>query len=182
MKRSAHLPTLAAAFLLAEVVIGYGGWFTPRHEVFPFSPWLMFALVPDRLTDYDLLLHGTPDRPQEPPRPFDQSGALVHAPHSIVCYQLIQQLGHAVEGADPSRVEGSRRQVEEQFATAHMRYDLIQVTYRPVARWQSGQVLLRRAVRSFVATAPPLVNPDLPPPLEQDPGTPTPEAGAPMQP
>ena len=183
MKRSARLRWLVVGFLLVELVVGYAGWFTPRREIFPFGSWMMFALVPNRLTDYDLLLHGTADQPQEPPRPFDESGGLVHAPHSIVSYQLIQQLGQAVEAGDHARAEGLRRQVEEQFAVPQMRYDLIRVTYLPVPRWQSGQVLSRRPVGSFVATAPPLLNPDPPPPLERDPEAPPPPAAqVPTQP
>lgn len=182
MKRFARLQTLAAGFLLTEVVVGYAGWFTRRREVFPFSPWMMFALVPNRLTAYDLLLHGPADRPQEPPRPFDQSGALVHAPHSVVSYHLIQQFGGALEAGDRAGADHFRRQVEEQFALAHMRYDLVQVTYLPVPRWESGQVLSRRFVRSFVATEPPLSNPDQPPPLERDSDDPTSAGPTPVQP
>ncbi len=168
--------------MLAEVTVGYAGWFTPRREVFPFSSWSMFALVPNRLSEYDLLLHGTAGQPQEPPRSLNQSRGLVHAPHSVVTHQLVQQFGQAVEGNDPTLAEGIRRQVEEQFAVAHVRYDLIQVAYRPVPRWQSGQVLSQRFLRSFVATQPPLLNPDLPPPLERDEELPPPAAQSPASP
>lgn len=153
MKRLRRLQILAAGFLLFQVAIGYAGWFTPRHEVFPFTSWLLFSLVPDRITDYDLLLHGSPLYPQNPPRPFNQSGALVRAPHSIVSYQLIQQLGDAVEKGDAPRAEALRQEIEEQFAAAPMTYDLVRLTYRPAARWSSGQLVSpARIVRSFTAS------------------------------
>lgn len=155
--------------LLAQVVVGYAGWFTPRREIFPFTAWFMFALVPNEQTDYDVLLHGPAIHPQEPPQNFDQSGVFVHAPHSIVSHQLIQQLGDAVEKGDAARIAYLRPQLEEQFAAAHMRYDLIKVTYTPVVRWKTGRVLSSRVLRSFVATEPPQLDPDRPPPLEQEP-------------
>ncbi len=155
MKRHLRLQWFAALFLAVQVLAGYAGWFTPRHEIFPFTSWFLFSLVPNRVKDYDLLLHGTPNQPQEPPQSFNRSGALVYAPHSIVTYQLIQQLGDAVRQEDAPRVEFLRRQIEEQFAVGPMGYDLLELTYKPVARWKTGQVVSSRLVRSFVATEPP---------------------------
>ena len=159
MKRLHRLQTLAAVFLLAQVVVGYAGWLTPRHEIYPFPSWLLFSLVPNRINDYDLLLHGSPTYPQEPPRPFNQSGGLVRAAHSIVSYQLIQQLGDAVSAGSPAQIEYLCHQIEEQFATAPMRYDLIKVSYDPVARWKTGQVFSSTPVRSFTAKKLPLASP-----------------------
>lgn len=158
MKRIFRLQWLAAVFLFAQVVIGYAGWLTPRHEIYPFTSWLLFSLVPDRITDYDLLLHGSPTFPQEPPRPFNQSGGLVRAPHSIVSYQLIQQLGEAVAANDNPRIEYLRREIEEQFAFVPMRYDLIEVRYRPVSRWKTGHVLAMTGIHSFTSSKTPVVS------------------------
>ena len=142
---------LAAVFLLAQVVVGYAGWLTPRHEIFPFTSWLLFSLVPGKVTDYDLILHGSSRWPQVPPRPFNQSGGLVSSGHSIVTYQVIQQLGAAVTAGDTARIESLRHQIEEQFAVPSIRYDLVNLTYQPVARWKTGQILSSRVVQSFVA-------------------------------
>lgn len=141
MKRLHRLQTLAAAFLFVQVAVGYAGWFTPRHEIFPLTSWLLFSLVPNKITDYDLLLHGSAAYPQKPARSFNQSGVLVRAPHSIVSYQLIQQLGEAVEDGDQPKADYLRQQIEEQFAVASIAYDLTKVRYEPVDRWKTGQVL-----------------------------------------
>jgi hypothetical protein len=163
MKRLHRLQTFAAMFLVAQVVVGYAGWFTPRHEIYPFTSWLLFSLVPDRLSDYDLLLHGSPAYPQEPPRSFNQSAGLVRAPHSIVSYQVIQQLGEAVAANDSARVDYLRGQIEEQFAVAPMRYDLIKVSYHPVDRWKTGRILSSSPVQSFTAAKLPLALPGVTP-------------------
>ncbi len=154
MKRLHRLTILAAAFLLIQVVVGYAGWFTPRHEIFPLTSWLLFSLVPDRVADYDLVLHGSSAFPQNPARSFNQSGTLVYAPHSIVSYQLIQQLGEAVEGGDQTRAEYLRQQLEEQFNVASIRYDLVKQRYRPVEHWKTGQLLSPASVvASFTSGA-----------------------------
>lgn len=161
MRRRHRSRKLLALFLLTQLVVGYGGWFTAQHEIFPFTSWLLFVLVPDQVTDYDILIHGPGSQPPDPPLPFSQSGTLVRAPHSITSYQLVQQLGMAVRKGDASRVASLRSRLEEQFTVSHLPYDLVRVTYRPLARWKTGRVISRLTLQSFVATTPPLSNPEL---------------------
>ncbi len=165
MKRYRRLRQCVVWFLVAELIIGMGGWLTPRHEVFPFAAWFLFLLVPYQTSDYDLVLRAEGTRPLDPPPSFNQaSGALVQASHSIVSYQVIQQLGDAEKKGDDARSLALRRQIEAQFRVPFIHYDLVRVEYHPVERWQTGQIVRRTPLKSFTAgqvrpeTAAPLPN------------------------
>lgn len=151
MKRLRRLQLFVTTFLAAQLVVGYLGWLTPSHEIFPFASWLLFSVVPDHVTDYDLVLRGSFREPQEPPRSFNRASNLVKGVHSVASYQLIQQLGEAVEARNSFQAESVRRQIEEQFYTSGVRYDLIRVTFQPVERWKTGRVLSSHLVESFVS-------------------------------
>ena len=147
-----RLRRFAIVLLIVECVVGMGGALTARQEVFPFASWFLFLLVPYHTSDYDLLLRAEGTRPLDPPPAFSQApGALVQASHSIVAYQLIQQLGEAQRHHDADRVRALRRQIEAQFRVPFIHYDLVRVVYQPVERWQTGRVVSRTPLQSFVA-------------------------------
>ena len=148
-----RLRLAAVAILLVELVVGLGGTLTPRREIFPFASWFLFSLVPGQTSDYDLVLRAEGDRPLAPPPRFSQAGRLVTTPHSIVSYNLIQQLGRAVEQGS-SDLGVLRGQVEAQFTVPRIHYDLVKATYRPVERCESYQTLRLVPLRSFVAGQP----------------------------
>ena len=153
MTRYRRLRLVAAAALLVELGVGFGGTLTPRREIFPFASWFLFSLVPGQTSDYDLVLRAEGERPLDPPPRFSQAGRLVATPHSIVAYNLIQQLGHAVEAHDPD-VGILRQQVEAHFTVPFIHYDLVKATYRPVDRWESDRNLGLMPLRSFVSGQP----------------------------
>lgn len=152
MKRYRRLRWFAVAILVVECVVGMGGALTKRQEIFPFASWFLFLLVPYHTSDYDLVLRAEGTRLLNPPPPFSQApGALVQASHSIVAYQLIQQLGEAEKNRDAARSRALRRQIEAQFRVPFIHYDLVKVVYQPVERWQTGRVISRTPMQSFVA-------------------------------
>ena len=153
MRSYRRLSFFAVAALLVEFGVGLGGTLTPRREIFPFASWFLFSLVPGKTRDYDLVLRAEGDHPLIPPPRFSQAGWLVTTPHSIVTYQLIQQLGRAVEHHDPA-VGTLRLQIEAAFTRPAMHYDLVKATYLPVKRWESDQTLDLVPLRSFVAGQP----------------------------
>ena len=152
MNRYRWLRRWAVGFLVAECVVGMGGALTARQEIFPFASWFLFLLVPYHTSDYDLVLRAEGTRTLDPPPTFSHApGALVQASHSIVTYQLIQQLGEAQKHGDAARVRALRRQIEAQFRVFSIHYDLVRVVYQPVERWQTGRVISRTPLQSFVA-------------------------------
>ena len=150
MKRYRRLQLFVVAALLFQLVVGLGGALTARKEIFPFTSWFLFSMVPYETTDFDLILRALGDQPLEPPRTFGQGSGLVSQPHSIVAYQLIQQLGDAETAHDAARVQALRRQIEGQFLVPAIHYDLVRVTYTPVERWQTGRARKTEPLRSYV--------------------------------
>ena len=153
MKSYRRLRLFALAALLSELCIGLGGALTRRAEIFPFASWFLFSLVPGKISDYDLVLRAEGDHPLDPPPRFSQAGRLVATPHSIVAYNLIQQLGRAVEQHHPD-AELLRQQIDAQFTVPLIHYDVVKATYLPVERWESDQTLSVVPLRSFVAGRP----------------------------
>ena len=149
-----RLRRVAVALLVVEFVVGMGGYLTPRHEIFPFASWFLFLLVPDRTSDYDLLLRANDGNPIDPPQPYSQASWLVSAPHSILTYNLVQQFGDAETSHDTPRSRRLRRQLEALFTQPRVQYDLVRNTSRPVERYETGQVRTRQTLRSFTSGEP----------------------------
>lgn len=140
----------AAILLALQFTVGLAGALTPRGEIFPFASWFLFSLRPDRVVSYDLLLRGSEQRPLDPPQPFSQSGGLVKAPHSVTVYQLVQQLGRAIESRRPAPIGRLRREIEAQFSVPGMRYDVVRVSYRLADRWSGQSPARSEPLASFV--------------------------------
>jgi hypothetical protein len=139
-----------SAALAAEFILGFGGALTPRGEIFPFASWLLFSLVPYHTSEYDLRL----EVPDGKPVSFSEAGSLVRNPHSIVTFQLIQQLGRAVAARRNSETRRLRAQLEAFFQAPKVHYDLVTLTYDPVQRWNTGQILAIRQVAAFISGEP----------------------------
>jgi hypothetical protein len=152
MHRYRRLRVFAFVALAAELVVGLGGALTKRGEIFPFASWFLFSLVPFQSSEYDLLIH--PPDGGGAPLPLNQAGKFVNYSHSIVAYQLIQQMGRAQEQHDPELLGRLRQQIETRFRMPSLRYDLVKVRYSPIPRWTSGAVLSQEAVASFTAGQP----------------------------
>ena len=149
-----RLRAVAVALLAVEFVVGMGGYLTPRHEIYPFASWFLFLLVPNDTSDYDLLLRANNGNPIDPPQPYNQAAWLVTLPHSILTYQLVQQLGDAETRHDAPRSRRLRRQIEALFTQPRVRYDLVRNTSRPIERYETGQVRARQSLRSFTSGDP----------------------------
>lgn len=145
--------TFAAVLLLVQFTAGLAGTLTPQGEIFPFASWFLFSLRPDRVVSYDLLLRGSEQRPLDPPKPFNQGGGLVKAPHSVTVYQLVQQLGRAIESRRPAEIRRLRREIEAQFSLPGMRYDVVRVSYALADRWRGQTPVKSEPLASFVQTA-----------------------------
>ena len=149
-----RLRAVVVALLVVEFVVGMGGALTPRREIFPFASWFLFLLVPHQINDYDLILHSNQDFPIDPPQPYREASWLVISPHSIVTYNLVQQLGDAVACRDDARRGRLRRQVDALFTQPRVQYDLVRNTYQPVERYETGRVRARQTLASFTSGEP----------------------------
>lgn len=149
-----RLTLLATALLAVMFVVGMASEIPPRREVFPLASWFLFVLVPDRTTEYDVEFRAVDDRPLDPPVRFGRSGNLVFQPHSVTCFQVIQQLGLSLERGKPGQVRALCRQVDTFCRPARLRYDVVKVTYDPLIRYDTGAVRERRVLGSFAVREP----------------------------
>lgn len=150
LRQYRRVRAFAAIILLGQFTAGLAGTLTPQGEIFPFASWFLFSLRPDRVVSYDLLLRGSEQRPLDPPKPFNQGGGLVKAPHSVTVYNLVQQLGRAVESRRSPEIRRLRREIEAQFAAPGMRYDLVRVSYGLADRWEGRAPATSEPLASFV--------------------------------
>lgn len=147
----------AVLFLAVELVAGLGGLLTPRGEVFPFASWFLFVLVPNRTVEYDLEFRAVDDRPLAKPVRFSLSGqgvGRVFAPHSVTSFQTIQALGRALDQGDQASARDLRRQIDAFCGPGRLQYDLVKITYDPVARYDTGVTLEHWVLGSFVVREP----------------------------
>ena len=150
-----RLRLFAVVLLVAEFVVGMGGWLTPRHEVFPFASWFLFTLVPNRTVEYDLEFRAVDDRPLAPPVRFSRAGSLVLQPHSITAFNVIQQFGAVLDrGSDQGKIRALRPQIDALCSPGRLQYDVVKVTYDPVSHYDTGASLRRRVLGTFTTHQP----------------------------
>lgn len=149
-----RLCLLAAALLAVEFVAGLAGEIPPRHEIFPFASWFLFAEVPHQTAEYDLEFRAVDDRPLAVPLRFSRAGGLVHQPHSIVAFQVIQQFGQALTRHNAADLPALRRQIDALCGPGRLRYDVVAIIYDPVPRYDTGAVLSRRVLGTFTTREP----------------------------
>ena len=144
-----RLRLCAVVLLAVEFAVGMGGWLTPRHEVFPFASWFLFTLVPHHTTEYDLEFRAANDRPLDSPVRYSRATWLVPQPHSITAFNVIQALGTALEHGNGRDSRALRAQIDALCGPARLTYDVVKVTYDPVARYDTGAALRRRVLGTF---------------------------------
>jgi hypothetical protein len=126
------------SFLVAMVLIGYAAIPLPGNELFPFYSWSMFSLVPSEKNAFTVFIHEVNGQPLLPPREFQQAGQLVHAPHSVVAYKVIQKLGDAYKNGTPQAQAQMKELFEKNYLPQPMRYALVHMNYDPLTRWKNG--------------------------------------------
>lgn len=126
-------------FLAAYFVGGLLTLLHPCEEVFPVYSWFLFALVPQHQTLYAVVLHEAEGRPLSQPRAYPEAIGIVRDPHNVVAYQLIQQLGTAVEKQDTAQVVKLRHLLETNYLPARSRYEVAKISYEPLRRWRTGE-------------------------------------------
>lgn len=148
-----RLSLFAAAWLAVLFVVGLGGeiW---RREIFPFASWALFPLVPHHVTEYDLEFRAVHGNPLETPRRFSRAGGLVPSPHSVAAFHVIQGLGQALEHGRAAESRALRRQIDALCIPEPLAYDVVKITYDPVARHDTGGTLDRRVLGAFVTREP----------------------------
>ena len=154
MRSYRRLSLLAAGLLAAVFVVGLAGSLTPRGEVFPLASWFLFVLVPNHTTEYDMEFRAANDQALPQPLRFARSSGLTIQPHSITGFQVVQQLGRALEHGDAEKTRTLRRQIDSLCYPGRFRYDVVKVVYDPVARYDTDATQGRRVLGTFTTREP----------------------------
>jgi hypothetical protein len=111
----------------------------PRREVFPLYSWFLFALVPGRESDYALRLREVNGQKLPEPVLYQDAKGLVADPHNVTVREIVQQFGRAVEKGRVQERLRIRRVMEKDYLPPLCRYELVIITYDPLARWRTGR-------------------------------------------
>ncbi len=140
MKKLRRLQFRLALLLAGAFGIGILGALTSRGEIFPLASWFLFSLVPQQVVSYDLQVRHFNGHDFDPPKPFaDVAGLLLSRP-SISAYQLVQRYGVACEKKDAPGAAEALRLLSAKFSNAPLKFDVVRVSYDPLARWRTGQL------------------------------------------
>ena len=154
MIRYRRLQVLVAVVLAVEFGVGMGSEIPPRHEVFPFASWFLFALVPNHPKEYDLEIRAVDGRVLTKPVRFSRAEGTVLQPHSITAFNVIQQLGLALDRGHADEGRALRQQIDGFCGAARVQYEVVKIVYDPVARYDTGAALQRRVLGTFVTREP----------------------------
>ncbi len=135
-------------FLVFYLIGGLLSSLTPKHEVFPVYCWFLFPLTPNPEIKFALLLHQVGGKTLDSPQYYEKASAIVDDPHSISVYKIVQQLGKAENRNNTSEIERLRLILEKNYIPLSSRYELVAVTYDPVDRWKTGN-MLEKSVRTY---------------------------------
>ena len=149
-----RLRLLVLAALAVEFTVGMAGEIPPRREVFPFASWFLFARVPHHTVEYDVEFRAVDGRPLPAPVRFSRAAGWVFQPHSITAFNVIQLLGKTLERNQPADTRALRQQVDAFCGGNALHYDVVKVTYDPVARYETGTTLQHRVLGTFQTRQP----------------------------
>ena len=132
-----------ALFLAGYFALGLLTLLLPRREVFPLYSWFLFALVPGQESRYALRLQEVRGQKLAEPLLYQDAESFVADPHNVTVREIVQQFGLAVEKGQVQEQLRIRRMMEKDHLPPSCRYELVIITYDPLARWRTGRYEIR---------------------------------------
>ena len=132
-----------ALFLAGYFALGLLTLLLPQRELFPLYSWFLFALVPGQESQYALRLQEVSGRKLAEPVLYQDAEGLVADPHNVTVRELVQQFGLAVEKGQVQEQLSIRRVMEKDHLPSPCHYELVIITYDPLARWRTGRYEVR---------------------------------------
>ncbi|MEI6861575.1 MAG: hypothetical protein WCL04_04920 [Verrucomicrobiota bacterium] len=143
-----------AAILAVQLIGGLAVLATPGQEEFPLYSWFLFALTPEPVrTRTELRLLEWEGQPPGEPRSLATYHEFVAPSQAPTVVRLARDLGQACAEKDEAAVQRLRRTLEENFIRQPARYELVELSYSPIARLHGGTEQVRK-VREFKTGAP----------------------------
>jgi hypothetical protein len=143
-----------AAVLVVQLVGGLAVLGAPGQEVFPLYSWFLFALTPEQVrTRTEVRLLELDGRSPGPAVALETDRELVSVVQAPTVVRLARDLGRACAAGDEAEVRRLRQTLEDNFIHRPARYELVEVSYRPIERLHCGTEQTR-SVRQFDTKGP----------------------------
>jgi hypothetical protein len=128
-------------FLIYVAVSAQREMVNGRDELFPFSAWSLFTIVPNDVHDYSLRLLAINDRPVAPEFLEQAQARGWFAANRHGAYMTVQFMGMALDRGDVTGADQQRRLLERLHLTGHgsITYELVARRYDPIDRFRSGK-------------------------------------------
>jgi hypothetical protein len=135
-----HTRNLCAGFLLSLFVLGIAAAPTPKHEVFPFFCWFLFALTPGIEDNYELIITEYDGQAVTPPQSFMTSSLVTGrgAESSSNAHRIIEALGQAVVAGDADAIQAHRHMLEGNYFSKPVTYQIKKKIYDPLKYRRTG--------------------------------------------
>lgn len=154
------LGQLIIVFLVVYFSVGIAARFLSRgtEDFYPFFSWFLFTTVPPRIqTDYAIRIVEAGGKKFDPPVFFERADDVYEkGDRSVAEYsRLTRSLAMSVRGNQKEEVERLRSALERKFLVYPVVYEAVEVTFSPIERWKTGEVLGVKTLATFAAQTPP---------------------------
>ncbi len=150
-KRTILLFLLIYAIVGVGVEISYGG----GKKIYPFFSWFLFSHTPARIeTGFDAVIIRAGEVVYDPPILFAQAKDVYDLSYNSMPYynDIIRQLAVVSRGNNTLEVLRLRQELEANFLVSPVVYEMVEITFEPQKRWQSGEVLTSKPIQRFEFT------------------------------
>ena len=113
-----------------------------QDEYYPFFSWFLFYRIPARdYSNFAVRILAAGGTTYDPPLMFENASGVYETRTDLSIYHnFIQSLAQAVRNKRSSQIETFRNQLEAHFLRRPVMYEVDEVRYNPVERWQTGTV------------------------------------------
>lgn len=148
------LKILLILFLLIYFLVGlYARTIrTEDEDLYPFFSWFLFSVVPARVQeDYIIKIVEYRGSQVNPPALVEKTSGIFNKSRSLAEYfQMTRNLGVAVSQGQAEQVKRLRVHIETNlFSGKPLTYAVYRVTYSPIERFKTGQLLSSQELAIF---------------------------------
>lgn len=127
------------SFLILYFILGKSTDYFRTGEIFPIYSWQLFSFVPQKtITEFAIEIQELQGKKLETPQLFQNMRSIIPGASLFTAYRTIQNLGRAQTRNNSIKTEKLKKQFEDLYLKLPAKYDLIQITFDPLERWENG--------------------------------------------
>jgi len=152
------LKKVVIVFLAAYFSVGLLARFLSigTERFYPFFSWFLFTRVPPRIqTSFDLRIYEFEGKQFDPPIFFEKAGSVYKKNSRLMAEyrNLIQRLGTAAKQNRKDEITQLRRELEANFLSHPVIYDIVEIRYNIIEYWKSGHIIEAKQIAIFNSQA-----------------------------